>query len=193
MKIAALSILSLLLASAAGFAGVDLGASARSTPYDAYMHSVKQILGTLHGSSAEMSRVNTLMREGRNFRYSFTEPYQAALPSVTASTHSGDCKAKALWLCEEMGDQNVRFVVGKMHANSKMSHAWVLWQHEGRYWILDCTNTSRPIAADTVSSRDYIPLFSWGKNGTYRHFGAEAALAGVAGKRGTPVAANTGR
>ena len=188
MKNSAFAFLSFLAAQVASFAGVDLGTTAGHTPYDAYMSPVKQVLGSLDHQGASMERVNELMREGRSFRYSFTTPYVAALPAVTASLKAGDCKAKALWLCDQLGDQNVRFVVGKSHATSKLSHAWIMWQHEGRWWILDCTNDSRPIAADTVSQNDYIPQYSWSKNGTYRHYGAQANLAGVAGRRNSPVA-----
>ena len=34
--------------------------------------------------------------------------------------------------------------VGKMTRGARMSHAWVMWQHEGQWWILDCTMLSRP-------------------------------------------------
>ena len=187
------ALFALLSLNLAAFAVVDLGSSASHTPYDAFMHPVKQVLGSLSGDSAPLDKVNALMAQGRNFRYSFTEPYEAALPAVTAQTHAGDCKAKALWLCDQLGDQNVRFVVGKMHANSKLSHAWVMWQHEGRWFILDCTNTSRPIAADSVPASDYVPLFSWSKNGVYRHANGLQMVAAIAGKHNTPVADNNER
>ena len=189
----ALTLLALLSANLASFAVVDLGAPSAHTPYDAYMHPVKEVLGSLSGSSASMERVNALMAQGRNFRYSFTTPYEAALPSVTAQVHAGDCKAKALWLCDQLGDQNVRFVVGKMHANSKLSHAWVMWQNNGRWFVLDCTNTSRPIAADSLRPTDYVPLFSWSKNGVYRHTTGLQMVAAIAGKHNSPVASNTER
>lgn len=189
MKTFALSLFSLVLGQLASFAGVDLGSNTSHTPYDAYMSPVKQVLGNLHHEGADLNRVNMLMQEGRNFRYSFTTPYVAATPEVTEQTHSGDCKAKALWLCSQMGDESVRFVVGKLHAGSNLSHAWVLWQHEGRYWILDCTNTNRLIPADSVSPKDYVAQYSWSKNGVYRHGGTETSIARVAGKRGhAPVA-----
>ena len=141
------------------------------------------------GEGASLDRVKALMRVGRGFRYSFTEPYTAALPSVTATLRAGDCKAKALWLCDQLGDENVRFVVGKARISSRISHAWVMWQHEGRWWILDCTNTSIPIPADRVARNEYIPLYSWSKGGTFRHSGTQMFAATVAGKQNSPVAA----
>jgi hypothetical protein len=174
------------------FAGVDLGNNANSTPYDAYMSPVRQVLSSAGGSEAELKKVQALMRTGRNFRYSYTSknPYEANLPEVTARTKAGDCKAKALWLINQLDDSNVRFVVGKAHYGAKLSHAWVLWRESAtsKWYILDCTNNSRPIAADTVRRDDYIPLYSWGKGGVYRHAAVDIGLAAVAGKR-TPVAA----
>ncbi len=175
--------LALLALGCSALAGLDLGSTARGTPYDAYMRPVKQVLGSLDGATPDMKRVESLMVQGRNFSYSFTEPYVAALPSVTESLHAGDCKAKALWLCAQLGDRNCRFVVGKQHAGAKLSHAWVLWREQGgRWYILDCTNNYRPVPADSVSSNDYVPLYSWSKGACYQH-AATSGLASVAGKR----------
>ncbi len=179
----------LLVAKLSASAGADLGFATSRTPYDAFMRPVRQVLGSLEGDGSSMDRVQGLMRTGRGFRYAFTEPYTAALPAVTASLHAGDCKAKALWLCDQIGDENVRFVVGKARSTSKLSHAWVMWKDEGRWWILDCTNLSRPIPADSVPRNQYIPLYSWSKTGTYRHEATDLFAAGtVAGSRGGPVA-----
>jgi hypothetical protein len=182
MKASLFAALALMAAAASALADVDLGRAASGTPYDSYMQPVKRVLGSLHSTSPSLDRVNVLMREGLSFRYSYTEPYVAATPATTAATRKGDCKAKALWLANEMGDANVRFVVGKAHRNSKLSHAWLMWEHEGQWLILDPTNTSRPIPADRVSQNDYIPLFSWARSGTYRHAETTAYMAGVARK-----------
>ena len=136
-----------------------------------------------------MDRVRTLMRQGRNFRYSFTQPYTASLPEVTEARRSGDCKDKALWLAGRIGDENVRFVVGKARRTSSISHAWLLWRNEGRWWILDCTNNYRPIAADSVSRNEYIPLYSWSKGGVYRHGSSRIMTAAAVARRDSaPVA-----
>jgi hypothetical protein len=194
MKSSILSLALLLAASFSSVAGVDLGAPASRTPYDRYMGSVKQVMHSLSGGGSDMDKVKTLLKQGRGFRYSFTEPYVAATPEVTAAKKAGDCKAKALWLCDQLGDANVRYVVGKTHRGSKLSHAWVLWKGDGKWWILDPTNTSVPIAADRVSSNDYIPLFSWSKGSAYHHAETQNFLAGVAGKRNrAPVAGQSNR
>src|SRR5687768_2301350 len=130
-----------------------------------------------------MERVRDLMRKGHKFRYSFTDPYVAALPHITATRKAGDCKAKSLWLCDQLGDENVRYVIGKSRRNAKISHAWLLWKNEGRWWILDCTNTARPIPADSVSRNQYIPLYSYDRAASYRHASTQLRTASVAGKR----------
>jgi hypothetical protein len=170
---------------------LDLGSPASATPYDAYMNPVKQVLTRLASEETSMDRVRSLMREGRAFRYSFTSPYLAATPDVTATTRAGDCKAKALWLADQLNDESVRFVIGKARRSSQMSHAWLLWQHDSRWWILDCTNNWDPIPADSVSSSQYIPYYSFSKDGEYRHRAAQLVVANTRG--GAAIAANSQR
>src|SRR5207249_3678326 len=136
-------------------------------------------------------RVRDLMRKGRSFRYSFIDPYLAALPNVTSYTHTGDCKAKALWLADQLNDPSVRFVIGKARSSSRISHAWLMWQHDSRWWVLDCTNLREPIPADRLSSNEYIPLYSFSKSSEYRHHATQQIFAnnGVAGSN-SPVAAS---
>ena len=177
-----LALSGLLLSHTAAFAGIDLGTPAGDTPYDRYMSPVKQVLGTLHSQTTDLKRVQNLLTVGRNFRYSFTDPYTAALPAVTARTQTGDCKAKSLWLMDQLGDSHVRYVIGKARATSKISHAWVMWNDGNSWWILDPTNANRPIAADSTPRNEYIPLYSWAKNGSYRHSATTSGVAEVAAK-----------
>ncbi len=172
----------LLIAQAAAFAGIDLGTPAGFTPYDRYMSPVKQVLGSLRGQTNDLKRAQSLLSTGRNFRYSFTDPYTAAMPAVTARTQTGDCKAKSLWLMDQLGDSNVRYVIGKARSSSKISHAWLMWNDGSTWWILDPTNANRPIAADSTSRSEYIPLYSWAKNGSYRHSATSLGVATVAAK-----------
>jgi hypothetical protein len=166
---------------------LDLGSPASDTPYDAYMTPVRQVLTHLSSDEAPMDRVRRLMREGRAFRYSYTSPYVAATPDVTQTTRAGDCKAKALWLADQLNDASVRFVIGKARRSSQMAHAWLLWQHDNQWWILDCTNNWDPVPADHVSSSQYIPYYSFAKHGEYRHRATQLTYAqagNVAGSRG---------
>ncbi len=190
MKKLTLSLIAILVSNVCLAAtSIDLGTAAGNTPYDRYMSPVKQVLAHLDGQSPSMNRVRQLMSEGRNFRYSFTDPYVAATPEMTAATRSGDCKAKSLWLASQLNDPSVRFVIGRARCTSKVSHAWLMWKSEGRWWILDCTNTSDPIPADRINpGREYIPLYSYAKTGSYRHLATGEALASAG--TGVAVASN---
>jgi hypothetical protein len=162
----------LLLASSIAAHCLDLGSPTSHTPYDPYMAPVSRVLRSVNGGAEDdMDRVRTLMRTGRSFRYSYSSsnPYVADLPSRTAARRAGDCKAKSLWLIDQLGDANVRYVIGKARRSSKLSHAWVLWEHNNRWWILDCTMTREPIPADRVGRNEYIPFYSYAKNTAYRH------------------------
>ncbi len=182
LKASLFVISSLLLTKVSALAGIDLGAPAGYTPYDRYMSPVKQVLGALRSQTTDMKRVQSLLNEGRGFRYSFTDPYVAAMPAVTARTHTGDCKAKSLWLMDQLGDSTMRYVIGKARATSKISHAWVMWNDGSNWWILDPTNANRPILAESTSRSEYIPQYSWSKNGSYRHSSTSVAASAVAGK-----------
>ena len=174
---------------------VDLGLPASATPYDPYMSPVRQVLNHLVHEDTSMDQVRRLMHQGRQFRYSFTSPYVAATPDVTATTRAGDCKAKALWLANQLQDDSVRFVIGKARRTSQMSHAWLMWQHDSRWWILDCTNNWDPVPADRVSSSQYIPYYSFAKNAEFRHRATQIMVADasvVAGARGA-IASNAQR
>lgn len=187
-----LSLALLLTSATATFAiPVDLGSTAGYTPYDAYMRPVKRILSSVPNQKAGMDRVAELMREGRSFRYIHSDPYNPTLPAETARRRSGDCKDKALWLCDQLQDSSARFVIGKMKRSSRISHAWVMWQTEGRWFILDCTLSWKPIPMDTVAKGDYVPLYSYAKTGTYRHAATSLLVAGTR-TANEPVAA-TGR
>lgn len=188
MKSLALAIIALIGSSLAGIAGVDLGMPSSGTPYDRYMAPVKNTLSSLGKNRPSMETVSALMKQGRSFRYRMDNPYVASLPSETARTRTGDCKDKALWLCDQLDDSSVRFVIGKTHPSAKMSHAWVLWNDGTRYWILDCTLKRAPIAADTLPADRYIPQFSYAKSASYRHGVTSSNVAAVANSKTSPVA-----
>lgn len=190
MKTSAASLLALIFSSFTALAGFDLGTPSAATPYDRYMTPVRTVLSTVGSQDASMDEVRKLMVQGRNFRYRMTNPYVAAMPAHTAKTRSGDCKDKALWLCNQLGSEDVRFVIGKTEAGIRINHAWVMWRNEGRWWLLDCTLKRAPIAADTIPTGQYIPLYSYSKNGTYRHAATSANIAKVAAKKNSPVASN---
>lgn len=194
MKTLLLSLISIVVSQtcfgSASF--IDLGMNAGYTPYDQYMSPVKHVLSHLNGAAPTMDKVRQLMSQGRNFRYSFTDPYTAATPEATASARAGDCKAKSLWLADQLNDASVRFVIGRARSSSRISHAWLMLKNEGRWWILDCTNTNQPIPADRINPlREYIPLYSFAKNGSFRHQATGMSLAANSTVSGAPVASRS--
>jgi hypothetical protein len=190
MKTIALSIALLLGAKLSSLAAFDAGTPSEYTPYDRYMTPVRTVLSHPSHQKPTMEEVKKLMVEGRNFRYRMENPYLAAMPETTAAKRSGDCKDKALWLCSRLGDSDVRFVIGKTEPGIRISHAWVMWKNEGRWWLLDCTLRRAPIAADELPSNRYIPLYSYSKGSTFRHAATQVGLAQVASKKKAPVASN---
>lgn len=176
----------------AAAANLDLGSVAAHTPYDRYMRPVKEVLGSVGAAKSSMDRAAKLMREGRGFRYVHSTPYLPAFPEETAARRAGDCKDKALWLCDQLNDSTARFVIGKVKRNSAVSHAWVMWENEGRWWILDCTLSWRPFPVESVRQGDYVPLYSYGRNATYRHAGTSTSTAASATAK-APVAAKLAR
>lgn len=179
------TFLALVALKVAALAGVDLGTPASYTPYERYMAPVRNVMGALDTSKPSMDEVKKLMRQGRSFRYHLDDPYVPATPDVTARTREGDCKDKALWLCNQL-DSSARFVIGKTKRGARISHAWVMWQSEGRWWILDCTLKSAPVPADSMPEDRYVPLYSYGKGTCFRHSDAATRVATVA--KNAPVA-----
>lgn len=172
----------LLSAQLSAFAYVDLGDSTSRTPYDSYLSPVRTVFGSMRGEGVSMERVAALVRQGRDFKYAHTEPYYPAAPEQTAARRRGDCKDKALWLIAQMQDPSARFVIGKLKRGDRVSHAWVTWQHEGQWWILDCTINSKPLRAESVGENAYVPLYSFGKALAYRHTAKAGLLAEAASK-----------
>jgi len=191
MKFSLIALAFLACARFASAAPVDLGTNAPFTPYDPYLTPVKRVLGSVVGDRASMNRVTELMRTGRSFRYVHSTPYLPAEPLQTAARRAGDCKDKALWLCDQLRDPSARFVIGKIKRNPKVSHAWVMWENEGRWWILDCTLSWRPIPADRVRRDDYVPLYSYSKNASYRHARTSMLMADNGKATTTAVAATS--
>lgn len=185
-----LSALALLVTKSLVVAGFDTGSPSQQTPYDRYMSPVRTVLSSLGSQKPSMEEVKQLMLQGRGFRYHMDNPYVAAMPEKTALSRSGDCKDKALWLCKQLGDRDVRFVIGKTEPGIRLSHAWVMWRNEGRWWLLDCTLRRAPIPADQVPENRYIPLYSYSPNATYRHAATQGNLAQVASRKKSPVASS---
>ncbi|MCX6968170.1 MAG: hypothetical protein NTZ46_10420 [Verrucomicrobia bacterium] len=166
-----LTVVALLFTATLAVARPDLSNGRPGpTPYDPYRAPVDAVMQKLNGPSPSFSTVAALVKQGFAFKYVFDAPYLAQTPQVTASKRSGDCKAKSLWLASRMNDaNNLRYVIGKARRTSTISHAWLMWKNEGRWWILDPTNAAEPIPADAVGSDDYIVNYSYDRTGSYCH------------------------
>lgn len=140
-----------------------------STPYDPYFSNVRAVIAGMETHGTTMGTACHLMKVGHSFEYVSRDPYRPDPPKLTEIQHSGDCKSKALWLFDNLADPDALFVIGKSEKYLRTAHAWVYWRSGGRWWILDCTDRADPIAADSVSPDRYIPYYSFGKLGTYRH------------------------
>lgn len=159
------------------------------TPYDRYLGTVRTVINNLAPQPANMVLAARLMKEGRRMNYCMSDPYRADPPAVTAARRAGDCKSKALWLYDQLGDSNALFVIGKVQRRARTSHAWVYWRYADRWWILDCTERTDPIAADSVSSDRYVPYYSFGKTGTFRHSATRIMMASALHPSASPVTA----
>jgi hypothetical protein len=147
------------------------------TPYDRYLGVVRGVISNLAERGPSISLACKLMREAHGFRYAARDPYRADAPSVTAARRAGDCKSKALWLYDRLGDPDAFYVIGKATRRARSSHAWVYWRYQSRWWILDPTNRAAPIAVDSVSADRYVPYYSFARSGTYRHPATQLLLA----------------
>ncbi len=159
------------------------------TPYDRYLGTVKAVIASLDLHRPSMVTACELVQECRNFRYATSDLYRADPPAVTEARRAGDCKSKALWVYDQLGDPAAYYVIGKLVQRSKTSHAWVYWRNNGRWWILDPTVRSAPIAADSVSPTRYVPYYSFSRAGAFRHNATRIMLAAGGIPAVTPTAA----
>ena len=139
------------------------------TPYDRHFGIVRRVIAGTGTGEATMGQACRLMEQCRLFRYVVNDPYRPNSPAETAERRAGDCKSKALWLYEKLGDPAALYVIGKQERGSKTSHAWLLWRSQERWWILDPTTHSSPITAESVARNRYVPYYSFGREGAYRH------------------------
>lgn len=172
------------------------------TPYDRYMSGARGVLEDVgDGYPATLAVASRLVETGRKFRYVSRDPYRPDMPEVTSRTKAGDCKSKSLWLYRQLNDPTALYVIGKAEKTAKSSHAWLYWYSDGRWWILDPTTRSSPLAASAVTPGRYVPYYSFGRYGAYRHdstriFGSREDAPAVAAQRvnyTTPSRSSAGR
>jgi hypothetical protein len=175
MKTKTLLAIAALLATGGIALGQDLGNPTSSTPYDRYLGPMRTTLSDLGGNKPPVNIVKGYVRTAKGFRYYMKTPYVPQTPAQTEASHSGDCKAKSLWVAFKMDDRSVRFVIGKARANSGMSHAWLLWKSPSGWLILDPTNFSSPLSVNRVGGNEFIAQYSYTAGGKFVHAGASAS------------------
>lgn len=141
---------------------------AKYTPYDLYLGPVFKVLSEVGSDSPELEKVIALMREAHSFEYKMEDPLRPLTPAETARRRAGDCKAKALWLCKEMNDASILYVIGKVSHDSLINHAWLQWRKGDQWYVLDATNSCQPMPAEHLGHQSYIPIYAFSKEGAVR-------------------------
>jgi hypothetical protein len=139
-----------------------------TTEYDAYLGTVQKVMLDLDGNPPSFEAVRALMKTGHRYKYEPSAPYTTTPPEITENGEAGDCKAKALWLASRMNDPGVGFVLGKLRSDENVGHAWLLWEYQGKAWILDCTTGERPRRADSFPPDRYIPKYLFRDGGIFK-------------------------
>jgi hypothetical protein len=96
------------------------------------------------------------------------------LPEETERRGAGDCEDKAIWLYAKLleeGFEDVRLVVGKYRTDQPGCHAWVVYYHSEKVYILDPTKAGRPWQAKHYPKGFYWPLYSYSKDNRWCHPG----------------------
>jgi predicted transglutaminase-like cysteine proteinase len=94
------------------------------------------------------------------------------LPHQTEKRGKGDCEDKAIWLYSKLlkkGFKNVRLVIGKYRSSDIIFHAWVVWYHKSRIFILDPTHQGAIKELKNFSSDYYRPYYSYYHSVKWHH------------------------
>lgn len=159
------------LVSASCFAASSVFMPVESTPYDRQMSRIRPVLLASKATSGQVSlaTVNQWMEDLRGIPYAYHLEWKT--PAEVTSGAPADCKGKAVALYERMqarGARNVRLVIGKRAATSRMTHAWLVWETDEGEFMLDPTFNWMACRSDTLGERSYMPLFAYAGSKKYR-------------------------
>ncbi len=152
-----------------------LGEKIERTPYDAYFGEVKKVREELKKKTSKklpeihFDQVKKWQATCYRWEYVHQAAYHAQSPEATEESRSGDCKDKSLWLWWKLQNPDARLVVGKLNIHQPILHAWVIWPHDGKWYVLDPAFYDRPQAVEDILSIEYIPYYSFDVNGKYKH------------------------
>ncbi|MFA6338647.1 MAG: transglutaminase domain-containing protein [Candidatus Paceibacterota bacterium] len=147
----------------------DRGTPVQNTPYEKDLKNLRIVLNGLN-SDAKWKEVTDCTKKVFTYiKYKDRNTDMPSPPSLTWARKNGDCKDKSLLLAKLLNDKNIIIVGGICWVNDRDGHMWLEWKHEGEWYILDPTNSSKPIKLSSVGQYDYIPYYSWSKSGIYKH------------------------
>lgn len=143
-----------------------------ATPYDRQMSRIRPVL--LAGkpgarSQVSLATVNQWMEDLRGIPYGYHLEWKT--PAEVTSGQPADCKGKAVALYERMharGANNVRLVIGKRAATSRMTHAWLVWETDEGEFVLDPTFNWMACRSETLGDRAYLPLYAYAGSKKFR-------------------------
>ena len=135
-----------------------------ATPYDRQMTPVRLILEQTPRSQNEvsMNEVNTYMRELRSIPYQYSLQWKT--PEQVQNEFKADCKSKAIALysiLKKRGVDNLRLVIGMRTKSSKMTHAWLEMNYQGKLYLLDPTFDSRVRTLADGRRNNYVQNYAY--------------------------------
>jgi len=157
------SVLAIFTLALCGAANAQLQ-QVSATPYDRQMTPVRLILEQTPRSQAEvsMNELNSYMRDLRSIPYQYSLNWKT--PEQVQTEFKADCKAKAVALysiLKKRGVDNLRLVIGMRTKSSKMTHAWLEMNYQGKLYLLDPTFYNKVRTVSSGSRRDYVQNYAY--------------------------------
>ncbi len=166
----------LLMLTALG--GSSLWASVRmaatTTPYDRDVARFANYFPAAQAvQSVSIADVARLMGPIHRLPYRFSKDWKT--PAQLQREGAVDCKGKSIALLAALQQADagqVSLVIGLRSPRSAEPHAWLLWNYQGRDYILDPTFDNRPIPASSVRRGHYRADYVYNPNFTYTYIPA---------------------
>lgn len=135
-----------------------------STPYDRQMTPVRNILEQRPQGNGGISltELNGYMRELRSIPYQYSLNWKT--PEQVQTEFKADCKAKAIALysiLKQRGVTDVRLVIGMRTKKSKITHAWLEMDHNGKTLLLDPTYYNRIRTVSDERRGNYVQNYAY--------------------------------
>ena len=135
-----------------------------ATPYDRQMTPVRLILEQTprSGNGASLNEVNSYMRDLRSIPYEYSLNWKT--PQQVQTEFKADCKAKAIALysiLKKRGVDNLRLVIGMRTKSSKLTHAWLEMDYQGKLYLLDPTFDSKVRTLANSGRKTYMQDYAY--------------------------------